>query len=211
MNMSVSPAPPHVVQVMDRFPAFPGTDMTSVPDSFKAFLQRCPDRYLDLPGGRRLCFFSDGDEDGATILAFHGGCEGKFKFARPAAIPGVRLVAVDRPHYGGSSSIPLDYSFEDAARDVAVLADHLGLGEFVVMGHSVGTSWALQLAASPLLSSRVKGVILFSTMVDPKHPETKGRFRENQDFVPDALDPVTGCCGCVLRRAFGGGVKDYEA
>ena len=66
-------------------------------------------------------------------------------------IPGVYLVAVDRPHYGGSSEIPLTYTFKNAAEDVGHLADSLGIDQFVCMGHSVGTC-----GRGVLSSARVK-------------------------------------------------------
>ncbi|KAH8058566.1 peptidyl-prolyl cis-trans isomerase [Aureococcus anophagefferens] len=87
-------------------------------------------------------------EGGVPVVAFHGGCEGKYKWMQKEPIPGVFLVAVDRPHYGGSSAASLDYAFADAARDVAALADSLGIDQFVCMGHSVGTSWCQQIAAA---------------------------------------------------------------
>ena len=44
------------------------------------------------------------------------------------------------------------YTFENAAKDIGELADHLGKKEFIVTGHSVGTSWSL--LSSPCRSEK---------------------------------------------------------
>lgn len=167
--------------------------------------------------GRKICYYVDGDlKKDVPIFAFHGGCESKWKFAQKEPIPGIAIIAVDRPHYGGSSGVPGGnagigkYTFSNIASDIAELADHLGLQEFLVTGHSIGTSWCQQLAVA--LPERVKGVILWSTMIDSQHPRTVGEFRAGQQFMPvccgshccatKCMDPVGGCCGCCLRGAF---------
>jgi len=117
----------------------------------------------------------DGEPNGVPVLAFHGGCEGKSRFMQKESVPGVRLVAIDRPGYGGSSHPLASYTFESAVRDIQHLADHLGFQEFVVLGHGVGSAWAQQVAAA--LPDRVRGAILWSSMVDPLHPKATGELR----------------------------------
>ena len=50
---------------------------------------------------------------------------------------GVRLIAYDSPGHGGSTPMR-DRIVEDAARDIATIADTSGLDRFAVMGHSGG-------------------------------------------------------------------------
>ena len=73
-----------------------------------------------------------------TALYFHGfpGCRLEAKIASPhAAKLGVRIIGVDRPGFGLSSPQP-GRGFLDWSKDVAELADHLGLEKFHLIGAS---------------------------------------------------------------------------
>jgi pimeloyl-ACP methyl ester carboxylesterase len=65
---------------------------------------------------------------------------------------GVRLIAFDRPGYGGSDR-RFGRSVADAAADVAAIADALGIEKFAVLGRSGGGPHALACAA--LLPARI--------------------------------------------------------
>jgi pimeloyl-ACP methyl ester carboxylesterase len=72
---------------------------------------------------------------------------------------GLRWVSYDRPGYGGSA--PHDgRNVASAAADVAAIADALGIGRFVVLGHSGGGPHALACAA--LLPERVIAAVSVS-------------------------------------------------
>ncbi len=68
------------------------------------------------------------------------------KHVEDAARRGLRLIGYDRPGYGGSSPLR-GRRVVDAARDVAAIADDLGLERFAVWGHSGGGHHALACAA----------------------------------------------------------------
>ncbi|MEU7531434.1 alpha/beta hydrolase [Saccharothrix sp. NPDC042600] len=70
---------------------------------------------------------------------------------------GLRWVSYDRPGYGGSTRTP-GRDVASAARDVAAVADALGLDRFAVVGHSGGAPHALACAA--LLPSRVTAAVV---------------------------------------------------
>jgi pimeloyl-ACP methyl ester carboxylesterase len=76
-----------------------------------------------------------------------------------AAASGLRWVSYDRPAYGGSSPDP-GREVASAARDVASIADALGIEQFAVLGHSGGGPHAL--ACGALLPGRVVGVVSVS-------------------------------------------------
>jgi pimeloyl-ACP methyl ester carboxylesterase len=65
---------------------------------------------------------------------------------------GIRLIAYDRPGYGGSDRLP-GRLVRHAAADVEDIADALGLGRFGVVGRSGGGPHALACAA--LLADRI--------------------------------------------------------
>ncbi|MEJ8661843.1 alpha/beta fold hydrolase [Streptomyces sp. MS1.AVA.4] len=101
---------------------------------------------LDL-SGRRLSFLDFGGP-GQPLLALHGHFSEGQTFARLARelAPDWRVIAPDQRGHGESDR-PADYSREGYIADAVAVLDHLGLGEAVVLGHSLGGVNAYQLAA----------------------------------------------------------------
>ena len=116
-----------------------------------------------LPDGRLLGFDDVGDPDGTPLLYFHGF--GSTRLIRHpddsiAARLGIRLLAVDRPGIGLSTSRP-GRALLDFSADVAHLADTIGLDRFGVVAWSGGGPYALGCAFA--LPGRVTQVGLIST------------------------------------------------
>jgi pimeloyl-ACP methyl ester carboxylesterase len=111
-----------------------------------------------MAGGRRLRFDVHGDLHGPAVFHTHG-TPGSRVGVRPSdaalAATGARVVTYDRPGYGESDPHP-GRTVGDAARDVAAIADSLGLTTFTVYGISGGGPHALACAA--LLPDRVTRV-----------------------------------------------------
>jgi pimeloyl-ACP methyl ester carboxylesterase len=115
---------------------------------------------LRLADGRTLACLELGDPAGAPVLYFHGfpGSRLEARIAAPAAARlGWRLLAVDRPGFGGSTFQP-GRSIGGWAADIDALADRLGLGRFCVIGVSGGGPYALACAA--LLPDRLTRIAL---------------------------------------------------
>jgi pimeloyl-ACP methyl ester carboxylesterase len=107
------------------------------------------------PGGRTLRALEDGDPDGVPLIAHHGTPGSRLLYRRwveDAAERGIRLIAYDRPGYGGSDR-DAGRSVADVADDVAAIADSLGIDRFLTQGRSGGGPHALACAA--LLGDRV--------------------------------------------------------
>ena len=100
-------------------------------------------------GGRTITFEIAGPPDGMPVFLFHG-TPGSSSGPRPRSIVlhrlGVRLISYDRPGYGGSSRRE-HRRVVDAVEDVDILADHLGLRRYGVVGRSGGGPHALAVAA----------------------------------------------------------------
>ena len=110
------------------------------------------------PDGRTLHVHEAGAADGSVVLVQQGTPMSGLLFAphvRDAEERGIRLVAYDRPGYGGSTPAP-DRSVADAAADVRTVADALGVEKLAVWGISGGGPHALACAA--LLADRVVAV-----------------------------------------------------
>lgn len=107
-----------------------------------------PHDFLPLSDGRVLSFASYGDPDGTPAFYFHGFPGSRLE-ARlidgTARNRGVRLLALDRPGYGGSD-FQEGRTLLDWPRDVAAAAETLGLGRFAVIGASGGGPYALACA-----------------------------------------------------------------
>lgn len=114
--------------------------------------------------GRVLTFESWGAQNGAPVFLMHGTPGSRMgPHPRPAVLYrlGVRLIAYDRPGYGGSDPLK-GRSVAHAASDVEAIADHLGLGRFAVVGRSGGAPHALACAA--LLPDRVTRAALLVSL-----------------------------------------------
>jgi pimeloyl-ACP methyl ester carboxylesterase len=97
--------------------------------------------------------------------------------------PGVRLIAVDRPGYGGSSDPPAGYSYARFAADLAALADALGVEGFAVAGHSSGGPYAL--AAAALLPGRVLACAAVSSDPPYSHPRCPDAVHRSDGMSAD--------------------------
>jgi pimeloyl-ACP methyl ester carboxylesterase len=106
--------------------------------------------------GRRLRVLTVGPRGGAPVFFLHGTPGSRLG---PHPLPmrlhhlGVRLIAYDRPGYGGSDRLP-GRQVRHAAADVETIADALGIERFGVVGRSGGGPHALACAA--LLPRRVR-------------------------------------------------------
>ena len=115
-------------------------------------------RTVHTANGRRLAVVEAGANEGPAILHCHGTPASSRLFvpwASDARERGVRLIAYDRPGYGGSSPHP-DRSVADAPADIVAIADALGIGALAVWGISGGAPHALACAA--LVPGRVAAV-----------------------------------------------------
>ncbi|MET9735392.1 alpha/beta hydrolase [Streptomyces sp. NPDC006458] len=160
---------------------------------------------IRLRDGRWLTVEEYGDPDGSPVVLLHGtpGCRfGVVPRDVVATRPGVRFIAYDRPGYGGSDRRP-GRRVADAARDVAELADHLGLGRFAVLGRSGGAPHALACAA--LLPSRVRRAAALVSLAPPDAPELNwfaGMARSNSEEYTRALtDPLAFAERLAARAA----------
>jgi pimeloyl-ACP methyl ester carboxylesterase len=110
-----------------------------------------------LPDGHRLTAREAGDPSGSPVFRLHGTPGSRLlypKHVEDAQRRGIRLIGYDRPGYGGSTP-RRGRIVGDVAGEVAAIADHLGLDEFAVWGHSGGGAPALACAAR--LPDRVVG------------------------------------------------------
>jgi len=148
-----------------------------------------------LRDGRCLAYHEEGS--GTPVIALHGMGSSRLTWSSNRSIaeicPGVRLIAVDRPGYGGSSPPPFGYSYSDFARDIEELANELQLPRFAVMGHSSGGPYSL--AAAALLPERVIACAAVCSDAPYSHPETPQELRAADSFNNSVLASSDGLNG----------------
>lgn len=116
-----------------------------------------------LPDGRVLGFALQGDPAAPPVVYCHGWPGSRLEAAL-LPDPPAWLIAPDRPGYGLSSA-QAEPSLLGWAADIAVLADRLRIGRFLVAGVSGGAPYALALASA--LPARVAAVALVNPVPPP--------------------------------------------
>jgi pimeloyl-ACP methyl ester carboxylesterase len=116
---------------------------------------------VTLPGGRTLRYDDVGHPAGRPVVYLHGTPDSRLSRPSDEGL-GVRLLAVDRPGYGGTSLTEPEAFGDDLAR----LMDTAGIAEQIdLVAWSGGALTALWVAGSPALASRLRALTLVSAVV----------------------------------------------
>ena len=108
------------------------------------------DLQLQLPDGRRIGYCEYGAPDGQPLFFFHGWPSSRYHgmmLHQAAAKRGWRVIAPDRPGIGLSDPLP-GRGFAAFPKDIAGLADGLGIEKFRLFGISGGGPYTLATAAA---------------------------------------------------------------
>lgn len=106
------------------------------------------DTAIRLSDGRRLAYAEYGAVTGVPVFLFHGLPGSRLAWGRlpnDPLSPDLRIVAPDRPGYGGSDPKP-GRTLQDWAEDVMELANALDIQKFAIIGVSGGGPGALACA-----------------------------------------------------------------
>ena len=124
-------------------------------------------RTARLPDGRVIAYVESGDPRGAPVFAMHGLPGSRLQRYPDESVEraaGLRVIHADRPGFGVSS--PQRHRvLADWPRDVAALADSLGLARFAIAGVSGGGPYAAACAA--LLGGRITSAAIVSSVGPP--------------------------------------------
>jgi len=134
---------------------------------------------LEVDGPAGKLFVDDGGAPGRPVLFVHalGGSSRQWRAQLAHLRRRRRAVALDFRGHGDSEPAPSAdaYSIDSYRDDVAAVADALDLDHFVLAGHSLGATVALEYAAQH--PERVAGLLLVDpngdqTQIPPGEPET---------------------------------------
>ena len=121
------------------------------------------DEHVTVSNGSRVSYADVGDPEGSVVLYLHGTPGSRMQASGPLSATatrlGLRLIAPDRPGYGGSTSAPYDVGSYPAM--VASFADALGIDRFGVVGTSGGGRYAF--SCGQALADRVTRVALVAS------------------------------------------------
>ena len=164
------------------------------------------DDVIVLPDGRSLAYAEFGDPDGRPVLFFHGTPGYRLNpWATDAELRsvGVRLIALDRPGVGRSTSQPHRLLL-DWPEDVRRLSDTLELEHFAVVGFSNGGPHAA--ACAYKLGPRISGTALVAPMRPLHEPGAlkqigvPGWYYPLARRAPWALRPLFSALASLARR-----------
>jgi pimeloyl-ACP methyl ester carboxylesterase len=144
--------------------------------------------------------FTDYGQPGDTAVVWcHGGPGSRFEpefCATVATRARLRLVGIDRPGYGRSTS-HVGRSIGGWVPDALAVVDHLGIDRFVTVGASTGGAYALALAAH---SRRVIGTVACCALTDM-------RWAEGPAMLPSAIPvwqaPTRDAAMAIVTGQFG--------
>ena len=140
-----------------------------------------------LPGRVRLHVAEQGDPHGQPVILLHGYSDSWFSFSRvlPFLPSNLHVYALDLRGHGESEQPAAQFSMADLAKDVLAFMDLKRLPAATVVGHSMGSFVAQQVAlAAP---DRVKGLVLIASATTPRHAYRIDDLRRAIEAQPDSI------------------------
>ncbi|WP_133493023.1 alpha/beta fold hydrolase [Alcanivorax sp. 24] len=159
-----------------------------------------------------------GDAEGEPILALHGWLDNAASYLPLSGYLDRPMVALDFAGHGHSEHRPAELAthYVDHVRDVLAVADQMGWGRFVLMGHSMGAGVACLFAAT--FPERVSKLVLIEGLGPPATPasDVAGTLRQAIDqmhSLPEKRKPVYAAQddAVALRRQALGGLDTESA
>ena len=143
---------------------------------------------ITLPDGRKLGYLIVGE--GKPVFFLHGSGGSRIEvllFKEMAISQHLQIIGVDRPGFGLSTLAP-KRRMRDFADDVKVLADHLDIDKFALVGGSGGGTYSIICAA--LLPERITQAVVIGGPTLPI--DTSDMSTEFQMLLSLATKPIVG-------------------
>jgi len=161
-----------------------------------------PSQHVNVSSSRKLGYIEYGDPTGFPVFVLQSFLQGRTSHTRECELIdkkfGIRVLVLDRPGYGTSTSPPPNFSLQDMARDVLKMADILEIDQFALVGISAGAVYALA-AQEVIPPSRLSSIVLIS----PGHPDPYQENRSDcEDTVLDSLKLVAYHAPILPRLLF---------
>lgn len=143
-----------------------------------------------LDTGVRLNYAETGSQDGDPVILLHGVTDSWFSFSRllPLLPATVHAYALDQRGHGDSDRPESSYSPRDLAHDVVAFMDATGIARATVVGHSMGSYVAQQVAV--VAPARVARLVLIASSTTPRTINDFAALDEHMQALTDPI-PVT--------------------
>lgn len=160
--------------------------LVAVPASFAT----PKEKQVNLPTGVKLHYVVDGPKDGPPIVFLHGVTDSSFSWSSvtPFLSDTYRTYALDQRGHGDSERPSGGYTAAQFAEDAIAFMDALGIEQAVVVGHSMGSFNAHQLAS--VYPDRVSHLVLIGSAATPRGSELIEYIWDEIVGLPDFQDPI---------------------
>lgn len=143
-------------------------------------------RIAALAHGITLEYETQGDPQGAVLVLLHGAGDSWHSFERvlPRLPRSYRVIVPTLRGHGGSDHPVAGYGRQDFARDVIALLDQLGVRHATLVGHSLGSFVAQDVALAD--GDRIDRLVLVGAASGPpSDPEIRNAIARDFSAVPD--------------------------
>jgi pimeloyl-ACP methyl ester carboxylesterase len=133
-----------------------------------------PSQFVQLPDGARAHVRDRGPRNAPVLVLVHGNQLSLLTWEPWASRldDAFRVVTMDMPGHGLTGAVPSgDYTQKGMVEFVKAVADQLGLGQFIIGGHSMGGGIAVRFAET--YPDRVTRLILVDAVGMPSKPPNK--------------------------------------
>lgn len=142
---------------------------------------------VKLKTGVRLHYGEQGDPNGQPVIMLHGYTDSSFSYSRvlPLIDAKYRVFVLDNRGHGNSERPATGYKFSDFAADVIAFMDAKGLQKATIVGHSMGSFVAQQVAVTA--PERVEKLVLIASATTVRNNgvlEFQKAVNDLKDIVP---------------------------
>ncbi|QRN97111.1 alpha/beta hydrolase [Archangium violaceum] len=164
----------------------PSSDRVVSPDSAASFREGT----VQLSTGVQLHYVEQGRQDGPVLVLLHGYTDSYLSFDRvlPLLPRRFHVYALDQRGHGDSSRPSCCYSQSDFAADVAAFLDSQHIQRAVLVGHSMGSFIAQQVALEH--PERVQALVLIGSAPTVHGNPVAADLMSYVDTLSDPIDPV---------------------
>ena len=138
---------------------------------------------IQAPNGRVISFADFGEDNKIPAFYCHGGPGSRNSVKGNSDKDNenlIRFIGVDRPGYGNTSPLP-GRTINDWTDDLLLIAEHLNIEKFYMIGVSTGGSYSLATAAR--FPDRVLGVLVCCGMSDMRWASSNANMPGVEQYV----------------------------
>jgi len=148
------------------------------------------EKQVNLKTGVKLDYVVDGPRDGAPIIFLHGYTDSSHSWSSttPFLADTWRTYALDQRGHGDSEKPLYGYTIAQYAEDVIAFMDELGIEQTVLVGHSMGSVIAHQVASAH--PERVTRLVLVGSAPTVRDNPLAVFLWEEIIGLPEFVDPV---------------------